>query len=245
MAELGRILFADDEETFLRASCDLLRREGYACDGVPDASAAAQKLRVEKYDLLIADIKMPGNAELEFIQEVPNITDGLPVILVTGYPSTYTAIKSIQLPVMAYLPKPVDFSELLSQVQKGMERCRAYRAVLSARYRVQTWRQELDQLQQTMGTAAGDPSITPVDAFLALTFRNLAGCLTDLKQVTDALSMKREMQDACQLINCPRPVKLTEAIRETVQVLEKTKRAFKSKELGDLRQKLEELISGQ
>src|SRR5574341_1431460 len=125
MSELGRILFADDEETFLRASCDLLRREGYACDGVPDASAAAQKLRVEKYDLLIADIKMPGNAELEFIQEVPKITDGLPVILVTGYPSTYTAIKSIQLPVMAYLPKPVDFGELLNQVRKGVERGQA------------------------------------------------------------------------------------------------------------------------
>jgi DNA-binding response OmpR family regulator len=243
MAESGRILFADDEETFLRASCDLLRREGFACDGVPDAAAAMKKLHGEKYDLLIADIKMPGNAELEFIQEVPKIADGLPVILVTGYPSTYTAIKSIQLPVMAYLPKPVDFPELLAQVRRGIERSRAYRAVLSTRSRMQNWRQELDELHGTMATAAGDPA-TPVDAFLALTFRNLAGCLTDLKQVTEALSMKKEMQAVCQLINCPQPAKLIAAIRETIHVLEKTKRAFKSKELGDLRQTLEELVNG-
>ena len=74
MTELGRILFADDEETFLQASCDLLRREGYACDGVPDASAAMQKLAAKKYDLLIADIKMPGNAELEFEEIVKDET---------------------------------------------------------------------------------------------------------------------------------------------------------------------------
>jgi DNA-binding response OmpR family regulator len=242
MTESGRILFADDEETFLQASCDLLRREGYACDGVPDASTAMQKLAAEQYDLLIADIKMPGNAELEFIQEVPKIAEGLPVILVTGYPSTYTAIKSIQLPVMAYLPKPVDFDELLAQVRKGLKQSRAYRAVRSTRSRMQNWRQELDQLQQTMGTTAGDPATAPVDAFLALTFRNLAGCLTDLKQVTDVLSRKKEMQEVCHLLNCPRPTQLIAAIRETIQILEKTKRAFKSKELGDLRQKLEDLL---
>ncbi len=243
MAELGRILFADDEETFLHSTCDLLRREGYTCDSVPDAATAIKKLREQDYDLLISDIKMPGNAELEFIQELPKIAEGMPVILVTGYPSIYTAIKSIQLPVMAYLPKPVDFGELLNQVRKGVERCHANRAVRSTRERMQTWRQELDRLQQNINTAAGEAPAAPIEAFLALTFRNLAGCLTDLNNLTKALAMEKNNEaEVCQLFNCPRFNTLNAAVVETIEVLEKTKNAFKSKELGELRKKLEKLV---
>ncbi|MCI0692942.1 response regulator [candidate division KSB1 bacterium] len=60
-----------------------------------------------RYDLLIADIKMPGNDELEFIEEPPAIAEGLPVILVTGYPSLNTAIKSTRLHVAGYMMKPL------------------------------------------------------------------------------------------------------------------------------------------
>ena len=94
MSELGRILIADDEETFLMSTADLLRNEGFECDCAPDATSAAQMLRSGDHDLLIADIKMPGNFELEFIRDLPQIAEGLPVILVTGYPTLDTAIQS-------------------------------------------------------------------------------------------------------------------------------------------------------
>src|SRR4030066_2379096 len=121
MADLGRILIADDEETFRNSMADLLRRGGYQCDCAPDAIVAAELLRSNDYDLLIADIKMEGNFELEFIQDLPQIATGMPVILVTGYPSLKTAIQSVQLPVVAYLVKPFEFKELLEQVQKSIK----------------------------------------------------------------------------------------------------------------------------
>lgn len=109
MAEKGKILIADDEETFLHSTADLLRREGYDCDIVPDGNRAAEMLGKGEYDLLIADIKMPGNGNLELVREMPRLAEGLPVILVTGYPSLKTAMESFQLPVAAYLPKPVEW----------------------------------------------------------------------------------------------------------------------------------------
>jgi len=244
MTERGRVLFADNEETFLQATCELLRREGFACDSAPDAATALNMLRTQPYDLLISDIKMPGNAELEFIQEIPRLAEGMPVILVTGYPSIYTAIKSIQLPVMAYLPKPVDFDELLTHVQKGVERCRAHRAVRSTQDRMQSWRSELDQIQQSMNETPGEVgAAAPVEAFLSLTFRNLAGCLSDLNNLTKALASEKNGQpEVCQLFNCPRFNTLNAAVMETIEVLEKTKNAFKSKELGELRKKLEKVV---
>jgi DNA-binding NarL/FixJ family response regulator len=71
----------------------------------------------ENYDLLIADIKMPGNSDLEFISALPKIAEGMPVILVTGYPSLNSAIESVQLPVVAYLVKPFELNELLVRVK--------------------------------------------------------------------------------------------------------------------------------
>ena len=86
MSDQGRILIADDEKVFLESTADLLRRAGYECSCVPDAPSAIEELRKEEYDLLIADIKMPGNPDLELVRELPNIAEGMPVILVVPSP---------------------------------------------------------------------------------------------------------------------------------------------------------------
>ena len=111
MTEQGRILIADDEETFLLSTIDLLRREGYECDGVKDAEAAVKVLRSKPFDLLVSDIRMPGNLELELVEAVLESGVGLPVIIVTGYPSVKTAITCLNLRTIAYLVKPLDFDE--------------------------------------------------------------------------------------------------------------------------------------
>ncbi len=117
MVESKRILIADDEESFLYSTADILRREGYECGCATDARTATDMLGRENYDLLIADIKMPGNSDLEFISALPKIAEGMPVILVTGYPSLNSAIESVQLPVVAYLVKPFELNELLVRVK--------------------------------------------------------------------------------------------------------------------------------
>ena len=70
MSDQGHILIADDEETFLHATAELLRQEGYTCDCVPDGASAAVWLRDGTYDVLIADIEMPGNQHLELIRDL-------------------------------------------------------------------------------------------------------------------------------------------------------------------------------
>jgi DNA-binding NtrC family response regulator len=74
-------------------------------------------LRKKKYDLLIADIKMQGNSDLQLIKKLPEFAPRMPVILVTGYPSLSSAVQSMKLPVVGYLIKPFEFSELLTVAQ--------------------------------------------------------------------------------------------------------------------------------
>ena len=122
MADSGNILIADDDETFLQSTADLLRREEYVCGCVSDAGAVIEVLRLARYDLLITDINMPGNTGLELIKNLPKNAEGMPVILVTGNPLIDTEIQSLQPPVVACMRKPLDFDKLLAQVRISMER---------------------------------------------------------------------------------------------------------------------------
>ena len=232
----GRILIADDEPTFLNSTAELLRREGYTVETVEDAASALAAISGAPFDLLITDLEMPGNADLDLVQQVAHLSGGLPIIIITGFPSVRSAVACIELPVAAYLVKPVHFPELLRRVQSAIARFRSYQAMQSAESRLREYRTDLE----TRPAVAGVNPAAEIDTFLALTLRNVMGSLTDLEQLGRALAGQTiERAHPCQLINCPRGAQLQTAIEETIAVLEETKGAFKSKTLGDLRHRLE------
>ena len=94
MASLGSILIADDEDTFRQSTAYLLQQRGYKCDCAADGPEALRLFQSNHYDLLVADIHMPGNQDLGLIRRAQQVTGGMPVILVTGYPCLETATRS-------------------------------------------------------------------------------------------------------------------------------------------------------
>ncbi|MFL5520697.1 MAG: hypothetical protein ACJ8B6_07155, partial [Gemmatimonadales bacterium] len=135
----------------------------------------------------------------------------------------------------AYLTKPVAFDELLDKTRIAVSRYRSYQTMHHTESR-------LKEMQDQFAQAAQTKDATAVDVFLALTLRNVMGSLTDLQQLSRALTNTPVTQTPCQLLNCPRGAQLQAAVKETVDVLEETKGAFKSKTLGELRRRLELLI---
>lgn len=242
MTAPGRILLADDEDTFLRSTADLLQREGYHCVCVPDATAATNKLKKEEFDLLIADIRMPGNLDLQLVKEVPSIAERLPVILVTGYPSLQTAIASIQLPVVDYMVKPIELEQLLSHVEKAIARSRLSQTARNIGERLKGCEQDLQVMEAQIGANAAASDPVQVDAFMQLVFRNILGSVSDMMHLVQSLTGGESQEEPCHIMNCPRQKELTEAIRDTIDVLERTKGSFKSRELGGVRQRLEAIL---
>jgi DNA-binding response OmpR family regulator len=238
MTDRGRVLLADDEETFLNSTADLLRREGYDCTTVDSGDAALARISDHEYDLLITDLEMPGNTDLQLVRLIAEKSGGLPVIILTGYPSVRSAVSCIELPVAAYLTKPVEFDRLLEKVDGAVARFRYFQAMRRTEERLKDWEREFAHLTPT-STA---PPQSQVDTFLALTLRNVMGSLSDLQQLSRALSNQQVSASPCQLMNCPRGAQLQQAVKETIEVLEETKGAFKSKTLGQLRSKLELLL---
>src|SRR5262249_35089093 len=139
MMEKARILLADDEPTFAEATADLLRREGYDVETAPDGASAIARVRAAPFDLLISDLEMPGNSDLELVKQVAEQSGGLPIIILTGYPSVRSAVACIELPVSAYLVKPVAFEELYSRVTAAVRRFRTYQAMRNTEERLEQW----------------------------------------------------------------------------------------------------------
>lgn len=117
---LARILIADDEPLFLMTTAALLRKAGYECTCAADGKTALEALAREPFDLVLSDLKMPGNLDLELLQEGRDRWPRTPLIVITGAPSLPTAIASVRLGISDYLLKPVKYEDLLVSVRRAL-----------------------------------------------------------------------------------------------------------------------------
>jgi CheY-like chemotaxis protein len=232
----GRILLADDNEAFRLAMGKVLSRSGFACDFAGSAAEAIELLRTKEYDVLLADINMPGNAGLELIAGLPAVIEGLPVILITGEPTVETASRSVGLRVRAYLTKPPDVAELCHLLNTAVTECRDLRLLKDHRQRIQNWDRELEHILRLLQQSPESDRRATMQSYVRLTLRQLVVGLIELEHllIHDGERLGTDVAvEKQQLLN---------AVGKTIGVLQKTKDHFKSKELGELRKELETMI---
>jgi DNA-binding response OmpR family regulator len=238
----GRLLVADDDPSMLGITRILLEENGYQCDTAASGDQVESCLRRQEYDLLIADIDMPGNRELQLVGSLPQLQNGLPVILVTGMPSVQSAAQSVGMSVVAYLIKPVQAQELLSHVRKAVALYRSFKAVVNSRQRMATACADLQHIETALRHPAENTATAAIRAFLDVSLGNTIQSLSEVRALLEMLSADVCSKEQEALLQTARPAVLIQALWETIAVLEKTKGSFKSKELGELRHRLEKLV---
>jgi len=231
------ILIVDDEVSFLRSTGELLRRDGYDCDAVPDTRQAVERLRAKRYDLLIVEIEMPGNRDLEFVEQASQLARGMPIILVTRHPSLGSAIRSTQLPVVAYLKKPVRDAELRTQVENSLQHSR----ISDVQEHLRQCVEELEAVKFPRWSGAA-PRENGALMVPVVTLRRLAACVCELLNMETRVDPLKDSPLLCALLDCPQWRVHRDAMQKTVKLLEKTKRQL-SKDLGQARAMLEDLLT--
>src|SRR5476649_2634261 len=101
-----RVLVVDDEASIRDLLSKTLALAEYDVDVAPDGRSALERMRLYPYDLLIADLKMPGMDGLTVIREAKRYKADLPVIIITGFSTESSAIEAVNLGVAGYLTKP-------------------------------------------------------------------------------------------------------------------------------------------
>lgn len=228
----AQVLIADDEPAIRTMLTEILTHAGYACSTAESGPAALAALDGGAIDVLIADIRMPGNSDLGLLKEIQQRYAGLPVILVTGHPTVDTAAAALQLPVTAYLIKPIDTSTLLEQVAKAVAQRRLTRAMEQTQTRCEKLVSELHNVRAVLAASPRQSHAGALTVYLA----GVLGHVFELVEAAEAVagtpaSASPDPADA--------NAEAQELLAEARGVLEKTKASFKSKDLGALRKKIE------
>jgi len=115
-----RVLVVDDEASIRDLLAKTLALAEYDVDVASDGRTALERMRMYPYDLLIADLKMPGMDGLTVIREAKRYKADLPVIIITGFSTESSAIEAVNLGVAGYLTKPFRVPQVLSAAAKAL-----------------------------------------------------------------------------------------------------------------------------
>lgn len=120
-----KVLIVDDEEIVRLSLAEILRLEGFAIKAVSSGEAAVAVLRVEAFDVMILDLKMPGMSGGDVLNNLADSQPDLAVIIMTAYGSIETAIQAIRYQVQDYLLKPVSPEQVLESINRVLAKKRS------------------------------------------------------------------------------------------------------------------------
>ena len=116
----ARVLIVDDEKRLAYFLGQTLRLDFPECqvDTAYSGEEALSSLASNTYDLIIADVRMPGVSGMELIKGVRYLDAEVPIILMTGYGSASLRREAATLGVNHYVDKPFDVDNLISTVSQ-------------------------------------------------------------------------------------------------------------------------------
>ncbi|HEX9943190.1 MAG TPA: sigma-54 dependent transcriptional regulator [Thermoanaerobaculia bacterium] len=117
-----RLLIVDDEASMLDFLSLLFQGEGYEAATARSVEEARRCIERGSYDLVLCDILMPDGNGLDLLREIKGCDGSPPVIMMTAYTSTKSAIEAMKLGAADYVSKPFDVDELKIVAQKALER---------------------------------------------------------------------------------------------------------------------------
>lgn len=113
-----RILVVDDELLIRDMLYDFFVAQEWDIVVAEDGYKAIDYLKNRPFDVVLTDIKMPDMTGLELTGKIRNLHDGLPVVLMTGYPSLDTALEALRYKVDDYIIKPFNVNHLYKVVRE-------------------------------------------------------------------------------------------------------------------------------
>ena len=96
-----------------------LERAGYAVEEAPDGNVAVDKVRSQRYLVVLTDLKLPGCSGLDVLREARRADSTIPVILITAYGSVEEAVTAMKEGAFDFIQKPVDLDHLKLLVERA------------------------------------------------------------------------------------------------------------------------------
>lgn len=117
----GRILVVDDDPQIRRVMRMTLTGQGYEVDDVKDGESALERVREQRFDLVLLDMNMPGIGGLETCREIRGQSD-VAIIMLTVRDTETDKVESLDAGADDYITKPYNAPELLARIRATLRR---------------------------------------------------------------------------------------------------------------------------
>ncbi len=118
----SKILLLDDEKSLIKWLSYALEQKGYHVFGTTEPGQALRKIKEEKFDCVVSDIRMPDIDGFEFLKRVRKIYSDVPVIFITAYGPMESAINALRDRASDYILKPFSIDELLLRIRANISK---------------------------------------------------------------------------------------------------------------------------
>lgn len=122
MPDMKRILVVDDEESIRVTLSSLLGRRGYRVEAVDSGEKALEKLSVEDFDAVFADVRMPDMDGIMLTRRIAELKFSVTVIVMSAYGSVESAVEAMKAGAYDYITKPFKTDEVILTLMKAEER---------------------------------------------------------------------------------------------------------------------------
>jgi len=125
---MSTILIIDDDDQLRKSFHKLLTEEGYRAQSAASGEAGLELIKRQLPDLVIVDVRLPGMNGLKTFEAIHAIEPKLPVIIMTAYGTTETAIEATKMGAFDYVLKPFEIPDMLAVIQQALEAGRFMRS---------------------------------------------------------------------------------------------------------------------
>jgi len=119
-----KILLVEDDPDALDLGAYVLRRERFVVLEARDGTQAVRRWKTDRPDLVILDLGLPNLDGFEVLRRIRS-EDQTPVLVLTGRHDVHDMLRTFNLGTDDFLPKPVDFRELLARIRALLRRAKA------------------------------------------------------------------------------------------------------------------------
>ena len=122
MSEKGKVLIVDDDRNTLTVLTDLMDEDGFTAITAADGKVAVDKVRKEKPDIVLMDIRLPKMDGYEACKQIKEMAGANPkVILYTAYVDAVNVTKAREVGADDFVGKTSDFSQMRDTINKLLE----------------------------------------------------------------------------------------------------------------------------
>lgn len=223
-----RVLIVDDEEDLCQyLKLMISKKASYDVDTATDGEMAFEKIKNDRFNLVISDINMPKMDGIELLTNIKNYDPDIEVIMLTGKSSLETAVQALQIKAFDYIEKPVESRKLLVAMGNALGKQRLNFELKSVLERVSKERQELKaQVEQQSADLARKERLALTGAVAAtLTGELLRPVEQFAKGLTSILESKDDAARVEQLVAELRPgaERMQEVLNEIVTFSEQVR----------------------